>query len=58
MKRALPLLVALLALSACLTDPYGTQPEVKIDPEKLEELKESRGTDETDTETETDTENE
>ena len=52
MNRTLPLLVALLALSACHTDPYGTQPEVKIDPEKLEELKESRESDETDTENE------
>ncbi|MEO0466821.1 MAG: hypothetical protein AAF216_09780 [Pseudomonadota bacterium] len=34
---ALGCLAALLALSGCLTDKYGTQPEVKIDPEKVEQ---------------------
>ena len=36
MMRSIVALVAVLSLSACLTDPYGTKPEVNIDPEKLE----------------------
>lgn len=33
----LALLVAGLFLSACALDPYSTQPEVDIDPDKLDE---------------------
>ena len=38
MKRlSLPALLALLLLAGCAIDPFSTQPEVDIDPDKVDE---------------------